>query len=344
MLEELDRSPDAEVFFHDYHLYLAPAARARGAAGCALAHFIHIPWAQADCWRVLPGRCARAVHEGLLANDVVGFHTDRWRRSNFVEACSASRGAEWDAERRLPRHRASRSPSTRDEFERAPRGAPAVLEEERRSRTRPELLIVRVDRTDPSKNIVRGFSRLRAAAPAYPELAGGSGCSRCSTRRGRTSRRTPSTWSRSSARRARSTSASAPTAGSRSTCGRRQLPAAVAAYKQFDVLLVNPIFDGMNLVAKEAPFVNERDGVVVLSENAGAHEDIGEWTITINPFDIEGRPRRCTRRSTMPLEERARAAEAIRRSTRERRRDVGERPARRPRPAVRCEPPTSIPA
>ena len=48
---------------------------------------------------------------------------------------------------------------------------------------------------------------------------------------------------------------------------------AVAAYKQFDVLLVNPIFDGMNLVAKEAPFVNERDGVVVLSENAGAHEE-----------------------------------------------------------------------
>ena len=63
---------------------------------------------------------------------------------------------------------------------------------------------------------------------------------------------------------------------------------AVAAYKQFDVLLVNPIFDGMNLVAKEAPFVNERDGVVVLSENAGAHEGLGDWTITVNPFDIEG--------------------------------------------------------
>ena len=54
------------------------------------------------------------------------------------------------------------------------------------------------------------------------------------------------------------------------------------------MLLVNPIFDGMNLVAKEAPFVNERDGAVVLSENAGAHEDIGEWTVTVNPFDIEG--------------------------------------------------------
>ena len=65
-------------------------------------------------------------------------------------------------------------------------------------------------------------------------------------------------------------------------------PHSVAAYKQFDVLLVNAIFDGMNLVAKEAPLVNERDGVVVLSENAGAHAELGEWALTVNPFDVEG--------------------------------------------------------
>src|SRR5438445_12618492 len=66
-------------------------------------------------------------------------------------------------------------------------------------------------------------------------------------------------------------------------------PKSVAAYKQFDVLLVNAIFDGMNLVAKEAPIVNERDGVVVLSENAGAHAELGEWALTVNPFDVDGR-------------------------------------------------------
>src|SRR5205814_8847674 len=63
-------------------------------------------------------------------------------------------------------------------------------------------------------------------------------------------------------------------------------PRSVAAYKQFDVLLVNAIFDGMNLVAKEAPLVNTRDGVVVLSENAGAHAELGAWTVEVNPFDV----------------------------------------------------------
>ena len=62
---------------------------------------------------------------------------------------------------------------------------------------------------------------------------------------------------------------------------------AVAAYKHYDVLLVNAIFDGMNLIAKEAPLVNERDGVLVLSENAGAHEELGPWALSVNPFDLE---------------------------------------------------------
>ena len=54
------------------------------------------------------------------------------------------------------------------------------------------------------------------------------------------------------------------------------------------MLLVNAVYDGMNLVAKEAPLVNARDGVLVLSENAGAHEELGEWALTVNPFDVAG--------------------------------------------------------
>src|SRR5207244_3470964 len=65
-------------------------------------------------------------------------------------------------------------------------------------------------------------------------------------------------------------------------------PQAVAAYKDYDVLLVNAIFDGLNLVAKEAPLVNERDGVLILSENAGAHEELGDWALSVNPFDVAG--------------------------------------------------------
>jgi trehalose 6-phosphate synthase len=62
---------------------------------------------------------------------------------------------------------------------------------------------------------------------------------------------------------------------------------AIAAYKCYDVLLVNPIYDGMNLVAKEGPLCNTRNGVLVLSENAGAHEEIGDFALTVNPFDVD---------------------------------------------------------
>ena len=91
----------------------------------------------------------------------------------------------------------------------------------------------------------------------------------------------------------------------------------VAAYKQFDVLLVNAIFDGMNLVAKEAPLVNERDGVVVLSENAGAHAELGEWALTVNPFDVEGQAEAIERALSMDADERQSRLEAIRAHVRE---------------------------
>ena len=68
---------------------------------------------------------------------------------------------------------------------------------------------------------------------------------------------------------------------------RDDLEEAVAAYKHYDVLLVNAMFDGMNLVAKEGPLVNERAGVSILSENTGAHEELGEFALSVNPFDIQ---------------------------------------------------------
>ena len=61
---------------------------------------------------------------------------------------------------------------------------------------------------------------------------------------------------------------------------------AVAAMQLYDVLLVNPMIDGMNLVAKEGPVVNERDGVLVLSEGAGASEQLGEGALVISPYDV----------------------------------------------------------
>ena len=86
----------------------------------------------------------------------------------------------------------------------------------------------------------------------------------------------------------------------------------VAGYKQFDVLLVNPVFDGLNLVAKEAFLVNERDGVLVLSENAGVHEELGEWALTVNPSDVSGQADALYAALTLEPTERRRRADAIR--------------------------------
>jgi trehalose 6-phosphate synthase len=78
------------------------------------------------------------------------------------------------------------------------------------------------------------------------------------------------------------------------------------------VLLVNAIFDGMNLIAKEAPLVNERDGVLILSENTGAHEELGYWSLTVNPFDVTGQAEALHDALTMPPGERRERREAIR--------------------------------
>jgi trehalose 6-phosphate synthase len=89
-------------------------------------------------------------------------------------------------------------------------------------------------------------------------------------------------------------------------------PRSVAAYKNYDALLVNAVRDGMNLVAKEAAVVNERDGVLVLSENAGAHEELGEHALTVNPFDLDEQADAIHEALTMPDEERRRRANALR--------------------------------
>src|SRR5205085_11971853 len=92
---------------------------------------------------------------------------------------------------------------------------------------------------------------------------------------------------------------------------------AIAAYKQYDALLVNPVFDGLNLVSKEAPRVNGRDGVLILSENAGSHEELGEWALTVNPFDIAGQAEAIAEALAMDAGERRRRGDAIRACVRE---------------------------
>jgi trehalose 6-phosphate synthase len=322
VLEELERGPDAMVFLHDYHLYLAPRLIRDARPHTRLAQFVHIPWPQSDYWRVLPERLRVAVHDGLLANDVVGVHAERWRR-NFVASCADIVGATSDGEYVVHRGRRTLvvarpvSVDTREFDELA--GSEAVLEAERRLvAERPERLVVRVDRTDPSKNIVRGFRAFELYLEAHPDAHGRV---RMLALLDPSRQEIPQyeEYLQAVLREAERVNGRYP--GAVDLRVEDDFPTSVAAYKQFDVLLVNAAFDGLNLVAKEAPLVNERDGVVVLSENTGAHEELGEWALTVNPFDVLGQAEALHEALELAPEERRRRAEAIRAHVRSR--DVG---------------------
>jgi trehalose 6-phosphate synthase len=319
IVDELDAEPDSIVFFHDYHLYLAPRFVRERRPEATLAHFVHIPWAEPDYWHVLPRAIRRALHDGLLANDVVGFHTERWRR-NFLRSaedivraeCEYGQGVVAYEGRRIAvtAHPISVDP---EEFEELA-GSEIVRARERDILERhPGRIVLRVDRTDPSKNVVRGFRAFEAFLDAHSELHGEVTMLALLD----PSRQDIPEYAEYLGAIQRA---------ARVVNDRFQrdgwmpidlqihddFPQAVAAYKQFDVLLVNAIFDGMNLVAKEAPLVNERAGVLVLSENAGAHDELGEWALTVNPFDIAGQAEMIYQALQLPEEERRRRQEAIR--------------------------------
>jgi trehalose 6-phosphate synthase len=322
--EELERDPDAAVFFHDYHLYVAPGLVRSRRPDATLFHFVHIPWPQPDYWRLLPEPIRRAIHEGLFSNDLVTFHTRRWLR-NFLACCEELLGAVCDEETGVARCggrelRATARPITvdPDEFEELARSDDVLARQRELRDTRPERLVLRVDRTDPSKNVVRGFQAFELFLEQHPELHGTVGMLALLD----PSRQDIPEY----ARYLELIRSSATEVNAR--FGREgwtpidlriedDFAQSIAAYKEYDVLLVNAIFDGLNLVAKEAPLVNERDGVLLLSENAGAHEELEGWAVTVNPFDLVGQAEAIHAALELPQSERRRRVEAIRAHVRE---------------------------
>ena len=318
-LEELEVEPDAAVFFHDYHLYLAPRLVRERMPDALLAHFVHVPWPQPDYWHVLPDPIRRAVHDGMLANDVIGFHTHRWRL-NFLRSSSDLAGADCDFAESTASYAGHRSlvavhpiSVNTAEFDELARSEAVLAAERELEARRPEKLILRVDRTDPSKNIVRGFRAFELYLEAHPEMHGRVGMLALLD----PSRQDIPEYSEylgAIQREARRVNDRFQADGHLpiELVIRDDFAGSVAAYKQFDVLLVNAIFDGMNLVAKEAPLVNEHAGVLVLSENAGVHEELGEWALSVNPFDVAGQAEAIHRALTMAEDERRERLEAIR--------------------------------
>jgi len=314
VIEQIEGDEHPVVMVHDYHLYTLPAIVRAARPDVFLHHFIHIPWTQPDAWRVLPKRIRGEIYDGVLSNDIVGFHT-RSYRWNFLQCCRDLMDYDVDFERGVVcvpdgrevwvRHyplpidyEATRKVAASDrakEFER---------EIERRRR---DHIILRVDRSDLSKNVLRGFSAFDQFLDEHPEFVENV----TFIAQLMPSRMDVPEYQEYLERIEALVAIVNHRHGTPDWMPiqlklRDDLEEAVAAYKQYDVMIVNAMFDGMNLVAKEGPVVNERNGVSILSENTGAHEELGEWALSVNPFDIKETADAIHRALTMSDEERER--------------------------------------
>jgi trehalose 6-phosphate synthase len=320
VLEEAEGLSEAVVMLHDYHLYLAPKFIRAERPDLFLHHFVHIPWTQPDAWRVLPSDIREDIYEGILSNDIVAFHTRSYRR-NFLLCCRELFDLEVDERAGIVRHegrevwvRAYPLPISIENFQRTARRS-EVLEYEREIvRRRREHLILRVDRADLSKNVLRGFTAFDLFLDQHPEF-----------REQVTfiahlipSRQDVPEYAEYLERIEALVAVVNHRHGTPDWMPielrlRENLEEAIAAYKHYDLLMVNAMYDGMNLIAKEGPLVNERNGVSLLSENTGAHEELADFALSVNPFDVQEQADAIHRALTMSAEERTWRAQGLKR-------------------------------
>jgi trehalose 6-phosphate synthase len=319
VLEEIENLEKPVVMVNDYHLYTLPGLIRRVRPDVFLHHFVHIPWSQSDSWRVLPTMMRQEIYDGILSNDIIGFHTRSYRR-NFLQCCRDIMDVRVDMDRGIVYY------DGREVWVRAyplPIDAGAIQEVARRPRVqefeqellrrRRDHVILRVDRADLSKNVLRGFGAFDTFLEQHPEFR-----ERVTFIAQLMPSRTDVAEYAEYLERIEAVVAvvnhrhGSPDWMPIQLKLRDDLEEAVAAYKHYDVLMVNAMFDGMNLVAKEGPMVNERAGVSVLSENTGAHEELGEYALSVNPFDIQELADSLHAALTMPAEERRRRHEGLR--------------------------------
>jgi trehalose 6-phosphate synthase len=300
------------VMLHDYHLYLAPAMIRQRHPTIIMQQFIHIPWPDIRCWQFLPSNIAQAIYSGLVGNDIIGFQTERDAR-NFLEGARTildgavvdfEEGAVWWQGHRTRARDYPISISVAEErhlvHSRAgQRAAEKIL---------PVLgkkTIMRVDRIEPTKNIVRGFQAYAQMLDEHPELHGKVKFLAFLV----PSRQSLPEYKRYNAdvfkiieeiKQHYGTDEWVPIQAFIGNDRTR----ALAAMQFYDVLLVNPIIDGMNLVAKEGPIVNQRNGVLVLSRTAGAFQQLGKASIPISPTDLTETAQALYKALMMPLDER----------------------------------------
>ena len=322
-------SAGVRALIQDYHLSLAPRLlRDKLAGGCAdlgIAHFSHTPWAPPDYYRMLPAEVGQAVLDGMLGADHVGFHAGRWATA-FLDCCAAILGAQVSGARGggdlvgrvLHRGHVSevavhplgvdagalRARAQEDDV----RAQAEVLAAAARGRK----LIVRVDRTELSKNIVRGLDAYRELLATRPEWHG-----RVVHLAFAYPSRSAVPEYRAYTERVRQTAAEitaefgTPDWNPLVLEVKDDYPRSLAACTIADVLLVNPVRDGMNLVAQEGPVLSERGCALVLSREAGAAATLDGDAFLVNPYDVSETAAALHQALALPEAERRRRSDAL---------------------------------
>lgn len=284
------------VFLQDYHLYLCARYIREKVPDAMIHHFTHSPWVQSDYFQYLPVRMRRELLQGLLSCDVVGFHTPRYA-ANFLQCCQdgdaakvslnmRKRSVSFDGREVLVRnypisidHEALERIANRDDV--------SGFREKFKEMLKGRKMILRVDRIELSKNIVRGMDAYEVFLREFPGW------------REKVvffvvlypSRQTLPAYREYKAAiedRARRINEVYATEDWQPVYLEIEdnYPRSVAALMEFDVLMVNPVSDGMNLVAKEGAVLNRRDGVILLSMKAGAYAEMKGAVLPLNPLDV----------------------------------------------------------
>ncbi len=307
--------PETLVLFQDYHLTMAPGFVRRARPQQTIFHFTHSSWCGPEGFERLPDPIPRNVVEGMLGADLIGFHVTPWVQG-FLRSCE-SIGAEVDRASGSVLHEGRRSwvrayPIPTDPTDLKERAqSEAVRNWAKGFRSGGEgPLVVRADRTEPSKNIVRGFQAFGRLLDKRDDLRGNARFIACLY----ASRHSMPEYRRYTENiEATVEKVNREHPDSVELFLEDNYDRAIGALLEYDALLVNPIMDGMNLVSKEGPAVNTRDGALVLSKGAGSFEELGDAAVTIeDSLDIESTAEALGRAIDMPSAERARRAGVLR--------------------------------
>ena len=321
VIEEARAQEQAPIVIgHDYHLYLMPEFVRQEVPEAVIQHFIHIPWPTPQYWHMIPDYIIRRICESLCATDLLGFQTIGDVRcfldtvEEFVPGATVDRTNHTVA-------RNGRTTSVKvypisinvEEVQRIANSPRALDYETRLSADAGEFTIVRIDRAEPNKNIVRGFRAYELMLTRYPELKGKVKFLAFLVP-SRTHIRQYQRYMDEIQQVIQQINNNHGTEDWQPIVPfiENNYTQAIAGMKLYDVLLVNTIIEGMNLVAKEGPVVNNRDGVLVLSQSSGVHQQLADGAISVSPTDIEGTMEALHQAITMSAEDRKdRAARLI---------------------------------